>query len=48
MGLHRVCLDVPFLGSYPRHDGKAAVLRPGVTDNDFAEAREWLRNLKGR
>ena len=48
MGLHRVCLDVRFLGSYPRHDGKAAVLRPGVTDNDFAEAREWLRNLKGR
>jgi prephenate dehydratase len=48
MGLHRICLDVRFLGSYPRHDGKAAVLRAGVTDADFAEAREWLANLKGR
>ncbi len=48
MGLHRVCLDVRFLGSYPRHDGKAPVLRSGVADQDFAEAREWLANLKGR
>ena len=47
MGLHRVCLDVRFLGSYPRHDGKAPVLRPGVTDADFAEATDWLRKLKG-
>ena len=47
MGLHRVCLDVRFLGSYPRHDGKAPVLRPGVTDQDFAEANDWLRRLKG-
>lgn len=48
MGLHRICLDVRFLGSYPRHDGKAPVLRPGVTDADFAEASEWLRDLKGQ
>ena len=48
MGLHRICLDVRFLGSYPRHDGKAPVLRPGVTDADFAEASEWLRDLKGK
>jgi prephenate dehydratase len=47
MGLHRVCLDVRFLGSYPRHDGRAPVLRDGVTDADFAEASEWLRKLKG-
>jgi prephenate dehydratase len=46
-GLHRVCLDVRFLGSYPRHDGKAPVLRPGVTDQDFAEANDWLRRLTG-
>lgn len=46
MGLHRVCLDVRFLGSYPRHDGKTPVLRTGVTDADFAEAQEWLRKLK--
>lgn len=47
MGLHRVCLDVRFLGSYPRHDGKAPVLRPGVTDADFAEAQDWIRRLMG-
>ncbi|MBI1351544.1 MAG: prephenate dehydratase [Actinomycetales bacterium] len=47
MGLHRVCLDVRFLGSYPRHDGKQPVLREGVTDSDFAEARGWLDRLKG-
>jgi prephenate dehydratase len=48
MGLHRVCLDVRYLGSYPRHDGKHPVLRDGVTDADFAEAQEWLRKLKGK
>ncbi len=47
MGLHRVCLDVRYMGSYPRHDGKAPVLREGVTDGDFAEAQQWLRQLKG-
>lgn len=46
-GLHRVCLDVRFLGSYPRHDGKQPVLRPGVTDADFASAGEWLDRLRG-
>lgn len=47
MGLHRVCLDVRFLGSYPRHDGRQPVLRDGVTDEDFADARTWLDTLKG-
>jgi prephenate dehydratase len=47
MGLHRVCLDVRFLGSYPRHDGRQPVLRSGVTDADFAGAQEWLDRLKG-
>jgi prephenate dehydratase len=47
MGLHRVCLDVRFLGSYPRHDGRQPVIRPGVTDSDFAEAGKWLDKLKG-
>lgn len=46
MGLHRVCLDVRYLGSYPRHDGHAPVLRDGVTDSDFTEAREWFDRLK--
>jgi prephenate dehydratase len=48
MGLHRVCLDVRYLGSYARHDGKQPVLRAGVTDADFAEARKWLDQLKGQ
>ena len=47
MGLHRVCLDVRFLGSYPRHDGKQPVLRAGVTDTDFSDAQQWLDKLKG-
>jgi prephenate dehydratase len=47
MGLHRVCLDVRFLGSYPRHDGKQPVLRDGVTDADFSDAQQWLDKLKG-
>jgi prephenate dehydratase len=47
MGLHRVCLDVRFLGSYPRHDGRQPVLRAGVTDHDFANAQVWLDKLKG-
>ena len=46
MGLHRICLDVRFLGSYARHDGKQPVLRNGVTDTDFADARQWLDRLK--
>ena len=47
MGLHRICLDVRFLGSYPRHDGKQPVLRAGVTDVNFSDAQEWLDRLKG-
>jgi len=41
-GLHRICARVVFLGSYPRHDGRAAHIRPGTTDADFAAARDWL------
>lgn len=48
MGLHRVCADVRFLGSYPRHDGREANVREGVTDQDFASALVWLNKLKGQ
>ena len=48
MGLHRVCSDVRFLGSYPRHDGREAHVRPGVTDLDFDSALIWLNKLKGK
>jgi len=47
MGLHRVCLDIRFLGSYPRHDGREPKLRAGVTDSDFETAQAWLDRLKG-
>jgi prephenate dehydratase len=46
MGLHRVCADVRFLGSYERHDGKAPTIRPGTTDAEFEEAATWLARLR--
>jgi prephenate dehydratase len=45
-GLHRICAQVRFLGSYPRHDGKAPLVRPGVTDTDYAQAQAWLSNVR--
>jgi len=46
MGLRRVCADVRFLGSYPRHDGAAAQVRPGTSDTEFAQAAAWLGRLR--
>lgn len=46
MGLRRVCADIRFLGSYPRHDGKEPNLREGVSDADFGSAREWLQSIR--
>ena len=45
-GLHRICAQVRFLGSYPRHDGKAPLLRTGVTDADYADAVAWLAQVR--
>jgi prephenate dehydratase len=45
-GLRRVCAEVRYLGSYPRLDGKAAVLRPGVSDEEFREAQAWLARVR--
>jgi prephenate dehydratase len=45
-GLHRICSRVRFLGSYPRHDGRQALLRNGVEDADFTQADEWLRRVR--
>lgn len=44
--LHRICADVRFLGSYPRADGEVAAQRPGTSDEDFAEAADWLAALR--
>jgi prephenate dehydratase len=50
-GLHRVCAEVKFLGSYPRarHPGEAttpATAPLGTSDNDFAESATWLARLR--
>ena len=46
MGLQRVCDQVRFLGSYPRADGVEAHVVEGTSDNEFLDARAWLRNLR--
>lgn len=45
-GLRRVCAEVRYLGSYPRHDGKQPHARPGTADEDFAEAATWLARIR--
>ncbi len=46
-GLHRLCADVRFLGSYARHDGQEPIIRTGTTNDDFAQSRQWLREIRG-
>lgn len=45
-GLRRVCAEVRFLGSYPRHDGKSPHVRRGTADADFARAAAWLARIR--
>lgn len=45
MGLHRICRDVVFLGSYPRADLQPPDIRLGFADNDFDRAADWLNGL---
>ncbi|MEV0582718.1 prephenate dehydratase [Nonomuraea sp. NPDC050310] len=45
-GLHRVCGDVRFLGSYPRADGVAPQIKRGTGDAEFAEAAQWLGRIR--
>jgi prephenate dehydratase len=54
-GLHRVCAEVKFLGSYPRarHPDEPAatpaapsLVPPGTSDEDFAESAAWLARLR--
>jgi len=45
-GLHRVCAEVRYLGSYPRHDGAMPTVRAGVSDEDFSDASSWLKDLR--
>ena len=45
LGLHRVCAQVRFLGSYPRADGRPAAVTHRYDDSAFVEARDWLRDI---
>ena len=47
MGLHRVCRDVVFLGSYPRADLTEPTIRAGTSNEEYAAAETWLRKLRG-
>ncbi|MGX4690937.1 prephenate dehydratase [Streptomyces sp. JNUCC 63] len=45
MGLKRICLQVRFLGSYPRADIGVADVRPplaGTSDGEFVAAADWV------
>jgi prephenate dehydratase len=44
--LHRRCRELRFLGSYPRADRVATVVRGGDTDADYAAAAAWLDDLR--
>ncbi|MDO5502041.1 MAG: prephenate dehydratase [Actinomycetia bacterium] len=46
VGLKRVCLNVRFLGSYPRADEVAVRVPPDISDAAFHEARGWLDALR--
>lgn len=45
VGLKRVCMDVRFLGSYARADGRSSVVDEGTSNADFTAARQWLAGL---
>lgn len=47
-GLRRVCSEVRYLGSYPRHDGKKSAAVRGTTDKDFHEADAWISAIRAR
>jgi prephenate dehydratase len=44
--LHRRCIEVRFLGSYPRTDQELTVVRTPTTDADFSSAAEWLAAVR--
>ena len=45
IGLHRVCPQVVFLGSYPSASGERIRPRPGTSDADFRAGREFVERL---
>ena len=47
-GLKRICAEVKFLGSYPRHDANNSEVKSAVTDEAFAQASNWLSKIRSR
>ncbi len=47
-GLHRVCRQVTFLGSYPRADRVAPKIARGFTAGEYQAAEDWIDHLMGR
>ncbi len=45
MGLHRICREVVFLGSYPRADHVSPEIGYGFSDTEFEQAADWLATL---
>ena len=45
-GLHRICLEVRYLGSYPRHDGRANLAPATSSDEAFAESTTWVEAIR--
>ncbi len=46
IGLHRICADVRYLGSYPRADSVRPSLRRGVSDAEYGQAQAWLARVR--
>lgn len=46
MGLHRICSEVRFVGSYPRADLRPAEIHPDHGDEAYVDARLWLDLLR--
>ncbi|WP_256839581.1 prephenate dehydratase [Ornithinimicrobium faecis] len=44
-GLHRICADVRFLGSYPRADGTPTTVTEVATAAAHEQSRAWLEGL---
>jgi prephenate dehydratase len=44
--VHRRCVGMRFLGSYPRVSGGLAMVAPGAADSDFEMAQAWLADVR--
>ena len=47
MGLHRICADVVFLGSYPRADLVTPNVPVGAHASNYIAAHDWLNAIGG-